>query len=50
MATGLQTIITPNDFTSHHNFEGALKVLPNLSGVGIAQLREWHQSVTKDIA
>ncbi len=50
MATGLHTIITPNDFTSHHNFEGALKVLPNLSGVGIAQLREWHQSVTKDIA
>lgn len=39
---GLRTIITINDFTAHHVFNGALRVLPNLEGVGLAQLREWH--------
>ena len=38
----LATIVTPNDFTAHHDFAGALRVLPDLAGVSVAQLREWH--------
>lgn len=38
---GLATVITPNGFTAHHNFDGALRVLPSLHGVGLADLRQW---------
>ncbi|PUE33742.1 HAD-IA family hydrolase [Limnohabitans sp. Jir72] len=44
VAAGLATVITPNDFTAEHDFSGALRVLPNLQDVGVAQLREWHSS------
>jgi beta-phosphoglucomutase-like phosphatase (HAD superfamily) len=43
MAAGLKTIITQNRFTAHHDFSGALQVLPDLGGVGVEQLRTWHQ-------
>ena len=46
-AAALATVITPNDFTATHNFSGALRILPNLQGVGVAQLREWHSSSIK---
>jgi HAD superfamily hydrolase (TIGR01509 family) len=39
---GLKTIVTPNDYTAHHRFDGATRVLPDLRGVDIAMLREWH--------
>jgi HAD superfamily hydrolase (TIGR01509 family) len=42
LAAGLPTIITPNSFTEHHNFTGALRVLPSLQDVTVARLREWH--------
>lgn len=41
-AAGLRTIVTPNDFTAHHDFSGALRVVPDLGAVSLAQLREWH--------
>jgi len=41
-AAGLHTVITPNSFTAHHDFSGALRVLPDLSGVNVARLKEWH--------
>jgi len=41
-AAGLDTVITPNSFTAHHDFKGALRVVPNLSEVNVARLREWH--------
>lgn len=41
MAAGLDTVITPNAFTAHHDFTGALRVLPNLSALRLAHLREW---------
>lgn len=47
LATGLPTVITPNDFTATHDFSGALRVLPSLEGVGVAQLQEWHANPTK---
>lgn len=40
-AAGLRTIVTPNRFTAHHSFAGALRVLPDLEGLTVAQLREW---------
>ncbi|APW47387.1 HAD-IA family hydrolase [Rhodoferax antarcticus] len=43
-AAGLQTIVTPSAFTSHHDFSGALRVVPDLSHVTVAQLREWQNS------
>lgn len=42
---GLPTVITHNPFTHHHDFTDALRVLPSLQGVGLAQLREWHAHV-----
>lgn len=41
-AAGLLTIITPNPFTAHHDFTGALKVVPDLSQVTLPLLRQWH--------
>lgn len=41
-AAGLATIITPTTYTVHHNFAAALKVVPDLSQVNLAQLRRWH--------
>ena len=40
-AAGLATVITPNAFTAHHDFSGALRVVPDLSTVSLAHLREW---------
>lgn len=42
-ATGLDTVITPNAFTAHHTFDGALRCVPSLAGIGMAELRAWHQ-------
>lgn len=42
VGAGLATLVTPNAFTAHHDFTGALKVLPSLAGVGLADLRLWH--------
>jgi hypothetical protein len=42
MAAGLQTIITKNSFTEHHDFSGAVAVLPDLAGCSLAQLVSLH--------
>lgn len=49
-AAGLATLITPNEFTAEHDFKGALRICPNLLGVGVPQLREWHRSAFKAFA
>lgn len=40
-AAGLPVVITPNPFTAHHDFEGALRVVPSLSGVNVQTLGQW---------
>jgi len=42
LAAGLATIITPNTFTAHHDFKGALRVLTSLRDVNVAHLHAWH--------
>jgi HAD superfamily hydrolase (TIGR01509 family) len=42
LAAGLDTVITPNGFTAHHDFQGALRVVPDLSEVSVARLKEWQ--------
>jgi HAD superfamily hydrolase (TIGR01509 family) len=42
LGAGLATVVTPNAFTAHHDFTGALRVLPDLQGVGVDELRTWH--------
>lgn len=44
-AAGLPTVITPNSFTAQHDFTGALRVVPDLSSVKLAHLREWHAAI-----
>jgi HAD superfamily hydrolase (TIGR01509 family) len=44
VAARLATVITPTDYTRHHDFTGALRVLPDLSGVALATLQGWHRS------
>jgi HAD superfamily hydrolase (TIGR01509 family) len=41
-AAGLQAVITPTAFTAHHDFDGALRVLPTLEGVGVPDLSAWR--------
>lgn len=41
-AAGLAVVITPNGFTAHHDFGGALRVVDGLAGVDLAELRRWH--------
>jgi beta-phosphoglucomutase-like phosphatase (HAD superfamily) len=41
-AAALATIVTPNSFTAHHDFTGALKVVADLSQVNLRQLCQWH--------
>ena len=43
---GLATVITPTEFTADHDFSGALKVLPSLQGVTVADLYAWHAQPT----
>lgn len=45
-AAGLATVITPTHFTAHHDFSAALRVLPDLAGVNLAQLQAW-QALTR---
>ena len=42
LAAGLSTVITPTHFTAHHDFSGALRVLPDLGSTSVADLRIWH--------
>ena len=42
LAAGLDTVVTPNGFTAHHDFKGALRIVPDLSQVNVARLKEWH--------
>lgn len=44
-AAGLATLITPTRFTADHEFTGALRVIPNLLGVTVGDLRHWHDSL-----
>ena len=46
-SAGLATIVTPNAFTAHHEFEGALRVLDGLAGVTIETLRTWHAQAAR---
>ena len=41
-AAGLATVITPTRFTAHHDFSAALRVLPDLAAVSLAQLQTWQ--------
>lgn len=41
-AAGLKTVITPNAYTADHDFTGAARIVPDLRGVDIALLRDWH--------
>jgi beta-phosphoglucomutase-like phosphatase (HAD superfamily) len=41
-AAGIATVITPTHFTAHHDFGAALRVLTELRGVRVRDLRAWH--------
>ncbi len=43
-AAGLATLITTNRYTLHHDFGDALRVVPDLRQVTLAQLRDWQNS------
>lgn len=44
-AAGLATLITPTRYTARHDFSAAMRVLPDLSEVDLAQLRRWHAEI-----
>ncbi len=51
LGAGLRTIVTTNDYTVDHTFDGAAMVLPDLGDVDaihrvtVATLREWHAAI-----
>ncbi len=49
-AAGIRVIITPNSFTAHHDFTGALRVVPDLSQVALAHVRDWHAQASARMA
>lgn len=46
-AAGLATLITPTRYTAHHDFSLAMRVVPDLAGIDLPQLRAWHASTPK---
>lgn len=42
VGAGLATLITPTRYTEHDNFDGALRVVEDLSQVDLGQLQHWH--------
>ena len=42
-AAGIATVVTPTHFTAGHDFSAALRVLPDLTGVGVADLLAWRE-------
>lgn len=46
----LATLITPNSFTAHHDFTGALRILPSLQGATLADLRAWHDQARPSLS
>ncbi|WP_342616659.1 HAD-IA family hydrolase [Rhodoferax sp. GW822-FHT02A01] len=41
-AAQLATLITPTSYTADHDFDGALRVVPDLTHVDLVRLRSWH--------
>lgn len=41
LAAGIDTVVTPNAFTAHQPFQGALQVVPDLTHVRLADLARW---------
>lgn len=41
---GLATVITPTQYTRHHDFTRAMHVVPDLGNVRLADLQQWHQA------
>lgn len=41
-AAGLATVITPTEFTAHHDFTGAICVVPDLKHTSLEQLGQLH--------
>jgi HAD superfamily hydrolase (TIGR01509 family) len=41
-AAGMDTVVTPTAFTRHHDFSGALRVLPSLAGLSVDNLIGWR--------
>ena len=38
----MDTVVTPTAFTRHHDFGGALRVLPSMAGVSVDNLIGWR--------
>lgn len=49
LQAAVPTLITTNTFTEHHDFTGALRVLPDLQGVDLTQLRQWHAEAARTV-
>ena len=50
LAAELATLVTPNAYTDDHDFSGAARVLPDLEGISVAQLRDWHAAAAASAA
>lgn len=44
IATDLATVVIPNNFTEHHDFSGALRVLHSLKDIALKDIKSWWKS------
>jgi HAD superfamily hydrolase (TIGR01509 family) len=43
IAAGIPTVVTPSHYTAHDDFRGAMRVVPDLADVHLAQVLAWQQ-------
>ena len=50
LGAGIPVLVTENFWTGRDDFTGAMVVLPDLAGIGLAHLEHWHAQASAPIA
>jgi HAD superfamily hydrolase (TIGR01509 family) len=47
IAAGVPAVVTPSHYTAHDDFRGAMRVVPDLADVKLADVRGWHAAARR---
>ena len=50
LGAGIPVLVTENSWTGRDDFTGAIAVLPDLEGIGLAHLERWHAQASAPMA
>jgi cbb3-type cytochrome oxidase cytochrome c subunit len=45
LGAGIPVLVTESFWTDRDDFTGAMAVLPDLEGIGLARLKHWHAHI-----